>query len=52
MTALTQTRARTNPLDWAALAAVGVALGFAFLTPPEVNQGNVARLFYLHVPSV
>ena len=39
-------------LDRAALLAVPVALGFAFLTPPEVTQGNVARLFYLHVPSV
>lgn len=52
MTAITQKRARLTSLDWAALAAAAAALGFAFLTPPEVNQGNVARLFYLHVPSV
>ncbi len=39
-------------LDRAAVGAVGIALAFAFLTPPEVSQGNVARLFYLHVPSV
>ena len=52
MTATTQTRVRLTSLDRVALGAVAVALGFAFLTPPEVNQGNVARLFYLHVPSV
>ena len=39
-------------LDRVALGAVALALALAFLTPPEVNQGNVARLFYLHVPSV
>ena len=39
-------------LDQAAVVALVVALGFAFLTPPEVNQGNVARLFYVHVPSI
>lgn len=43
---------RASWLDRLALAAVGVALAFAFLTPPEANQGNVARLFYLHVPSI
>jgi len=39
-------------LDAVTLVVIAVALGFAFLTPPEVNQGNVARLFYLHVPAV
>lgn len=39
-------------LDAVTLVALVVALGFAFLTPPEVSQGNVARLFYLHVPAV
>ncbi len=52
MTTIRQNRARLTTLDWVAIAAVVTALGFAFLTPPEVNQGNVARLFYLHVPSV
>ena len=35
-----------------ALVAVAAALGFAFLTPPEATQGQVARLFYVHVPSI
>lgn len=43
---------RVSWLDRAALIALVVALGFAFLTPPEASQGNVARLFYVHVPAV
>ena len=39
-------------LDRVSLLALGLALGLAFLTPPEASQGNVARLFYLHVPAV
>jgi heme exporter protein C len=39
-------------LDAAAIAGVGVALGLAFFTPPEATQGNVARLFYIHVPTI
>ena len=39
-------------LDGLALAALGIALAFAFFTPPDANQGQVARLFYVHVPVV
>ncbi len=39
-------------LDGAALVGVAIALAFAFATPPEATQGNVARLFYLHVPTI
>ena len=52
MTTATRPRPGNSVLDWTALGAVAVALGFAFLTPPEAVQGNVARLFYVHVPSV
>lgn len=47
-----QRTSRMSRLDGVTLVALAVALGFAFLTPPEANQGNVARLFYLHVPAV
>ncbi len=39
-------------LDIAAVAAFAVALVLAFVTPPEATQGNVARLFYVHVPTI
>ena len=39
-------------LEYVAIGAVAVALAFAFFTPPEVTQGQVARLFYLHLPSI
>lgn len=48
----TERTARLSRLDRVAIGAIAVALGFAFLTPPEVTQGNVARLFYVHVPTV
>ncbi len=43
---------RRSWLDVVALAAVAGALGMAFFTPPEASQGNVARLFYIHVPTI
>lgn len=43
---------RLTWLDKIALAALVVALAFAFLTPPEATQGNVARLLYIHVPTI
>jgi heme exporter protein C len=52
MTATRQTTERRSWLDTAALVAVLGALGMAFLTPPEATQGNVARLFYIHVPTI
>lgn len=52
MTAPQQTMRRRSWLDTAALVAVAIALGMAFLTPPEATQGNVARLFYIHVPTI
>lgn len=52
MTSPDTTTRGLSRLEIVALAAVGVALVFAFATPPESNQGQVARLFYLHVPSV
>jgi heme exporter protein C len=45
-------RRRIGVLDFAALGGVAVALALAFATPPEATQGNVARLFYLHVPTI
>jgi heme exporter protein C len=41
-----------SKLDLVALVALVGALGMAFLTPEEATQGNVARLFYIHVPTV
>jgi heme exporter protein C len=35
-----------------AVGAVSVALVFAFLSPRDTNQGDLARMFYVHVPSV
>lgn len=43
---------RSTWLDGVAVVAVAVAAGLAFVTPPEATQGNVARLFYIHVPSI
>ena len=48
----TQAPRRRPWLDAVALTSLGVALAFAFLTPPEATQGNVARLFYVHVPTI
>lgn len=52
---MTSTRTDAVPRSWldvAAVVAVVVALGFAFLTPPDGNQGEVARLFYVHLPVI
>jgi len=43
---------RLTWLDKTAIVTLVVALGLAFLTPPEATQGNVARLFYLHLPTI
>jgi heme exporter protein C len=41
----------TRILGWTALAAVAALLLFGLvLSPPDANQGDVARLFYVHVP--
>ena len=45
-------RSGLTTFEMVALGSVGLALAFAFLTPPEMSQGQVARLFYLHIPSV
>ncbi len=52
MTANPQLASRRPWLDLAALVALAGALAMAFLTPPEATQGNVARLFYIHVPTI
>lgn len=52
MTGSQQTAQRRSWLDTAALVALVGSLGMAFLTPAEATQGNVARLFYIHVPSI
>ncbi|CAN5306854.1 N/A [soil metagenome] len=51
MTATSRGR-RIGVLDGAALLAMAAALLLAFATPPEATQGNVARLFYIHVPAI
>jgi heme exporter protein C len=38
--------------DKLAVAAVVGAIAFSFATPPEVTQGNPARLFNLHLPMI
>ncbi len=49
----TEVSVRRRPwLDGIAAAALAGALALAFLTPPEATQGNVARLFYIHVPTI
>ena len=52
MTASEQKTRSRSWLDTAALVTVVGALAMAFLTPPEATQGNVARLFYIHVPTI
>ncbi len=52
MTATQQIARRRSWLDTAAMVALVVSLGMAFFTPPEATQGNVARLFYIHVPTI
>lgn len=38
-------------LDFVTPIAVLIALGFAFFTPPEATQGEVARILYIHAPA-
>jgi heme exporter protein C len=45
-------RMRRSWLDALAVVLVVALFAFAFLTPAERTQGDVARLFYLHVPGV
>ena len=45
-------RSGLTRLEYVAIGAAAVSLAFAFFTPPEVTQGQVARLFYLHIPSI
>jgi len=45
-------RMQRSWLDALAVALVLVLIALAFLTPQERTQGDVARLFYLHVPGV
>ncbi len=52
MTGIPATATHRSWLDTAAIVAAAGALGLAFLTPPEATQGNVARLFYIHVPTI
>jgi len=52
MNGIPATTRRRSWLDTVAIAAAAGALGLAFLTPPEITQGNVARLFYIHVPTI
>lgn len=52
MTRIPATVVRRSWLDTTAIVAAAGALGMAFLTPPEATQGNVARLFYIHVPTI
>ncbi|WP_027482546.1 cytochrome c biogenesis protein CcsA [Deinococcus pimensis] len=41
----------TLPLGLLTLAAFAVGLYFSFVSPPDVNQGDLVRLMYVHVPS-
>lgn len=47
-----KTQVRRSWLDVVAVGSLVAALGLAFFTPPEITQGNVARLFYIHVPTI
>ncbi|AFZ66372.1 cytochrome c biogenesis protein CcsA [Deinococcus peraridilitoris] len=45
-------RDRLTPvLGLLTLAAFVIGLYFAFTSPPDVNQGDLVRIMYLHVPS-
>ena len=52
MTSPTRSRGTPGLLDPAAGAALLVALGFALLSPPDVVQGDLTRMLYIHVPSI
>ncbi|PYE55876.1 cytochrome c biogenesis protein CcsA [Deinococcus yavapaiensis] len=41
----------TPVLGVATFVSFAVGLYFAFVSPPDVNQGDLVRLMYLHVPS-
>jgi heme exporter protein C len=40
-----------RPLGLITLLCFAVGLYFAFSSPPDVNQGNLIRILYVHVPS-
>jgi heme exporter protein C len=49
-----ESRSRVSPRihDAAAVAALLVALGFALFSPPDVVQGDLTRMMYVHVPAI
>lgn len=49
-----ESRSRVSPRlhDSLALGAVLVALGFSLFSPPDVVQGDLTRMMYIHVPSI
>ena len=52
MTPSTRWRLSPSILDSASVGAVLVALGFALFSPPDVVQGDLTRMLYVHVPSI
>ena len=52
MTSQTRSRVSQGFLDSAAIVAIGVAISFAVLSPPDAVQGDLTRMYYVHVPSV
>ncbi len=50
----TESRGRVSPRlhDSIAVVALLIAFGFALLSPTERIQGDLARMLYIHVPSV
>jgi len=52
---MTNASSDANNMRWLDLAAVGalvVALGFALFSPPDVVQGDLTRMMYIHVPTI
>lgn len=49
-----ESRSRVSPglHDSMAAGALLIALGFALFSPPDVVQGDLTRMLYIHVPSI
>lgn len=52
MTSEALARRLPGALDSVAVTAIVAALGFALFSPPDVVQGDLTRMLYVHVPSI